>query len=161
MSLESRTRKLIRKPWVAYGTILALQLRIIWNVWRYRDISGEDTSHYYVAAWSWFTKGTLDLLWSPLYTLYYGSLLSISNDAYAVTRLHRIVIVLTASVLLLAVMRQLMPAGLAWLIAVWSCVLPANYDAMYAVHQFAVLPILLIALVALRGGHSKWMRGAV
>ena len=43
MSLESRTRKLISRPWVAYGTILALQVRIIWNVWRYRDISGEDS----------------------------------------------------------------------------------------------------------------------
>lgn len=142
----------------AYATILLIQLRRIWNIWRYRDLSGGDTCAYFDLARLWFTHLRSDVVWSPLYTIFYGTLLHFQPDAAAATMLHRVLIILAAAVLVLAVARQILPKPLAWLLALWWVMLPVHFDPMYEVHLFAHLPILLCWWV-LAGPPSAWRRG--
>ena len=54
-----------------------------------------------------------------------------------------------ATILVLAVLRRLLSPGIAWALAVWWAVLPINYDVLYEVHLFALLPELVAVLIAL------------
>jgi hypothetical protein len=150
---------LLRGPVFAYGMLALLQLRVVWGTWRYRDLSSGDTSGYFPAAFRWFTTGKVSVPWSPLYRMFYGSLMWLTRDPYAVTTLHRLVIVFAASLLVLAVFRRLLPPGLAWLAAAWWTVLPTNFDTLYEVHLFAVLPPL-VAWLLLLSSQKRWARGA-
>jgi hypothetical protein len=149
---------------LAYVTIFILQLRRIWNIWNYHDLTSGDTTSYFKDAWGWYAAHTVNIAWSPVYTMYYGSLLSLTRDAYIVTTLHRVLIVLAASMLVLAIMRQLLPATLAWLAAAWWAILPINFNTLYEVHLFALLPIAVAWLIALqrsRGERATWSRAVV
>src|SRR5215208_4410871 len=64
----------INRPWFAYPALLLLQIRVMWGDWSYRDLTSGDTSSYFVAAYRWYRDFTVDLVWSPLYTAFYGSL---------------------------------------------------------------------------------------
>lgn len=86
----------------------------------------------------------------PLYNVFWGSLKWIVSDPFAVTILHRVLIVIGTTLLLLAVFRRLLTPGIAWALALWWAVLPVNYDALYEIHLFGALAGLAIALVALR-----------
>jgi hypothetical protein len=129
-------------------------------MWQYRDLSAGDTSNYFIYASAWADHRLLDPLFSPLYTVFWGSLEWIFTDTYAVTIAHRIVIVLAVTTLVLAVLRRLLSPGIAWVLAVWWAILPLNYDTLNEVHLFSLLPILVAALVALRY-RGPGMRGAV
>lgn len=142
----------------SYATILILQSSRIWRIWSRRDLPGGDTCSYFVDAWRFCSQGLTDIVWSPLYTMFYGSLLRVAGPAPA-TILHRVLIVLAAAVLVLAVLRQLLPPPLAWLGAAWWCLLPVNFDPMYEVHLFALLPVLL-SWWLLMARDSPWNRGA-
>src|ERR1700722_4825890 len=76
-----RVRRIMDQPWVAYFTILILQFRVIWNIWKYKDLESGDTSYYFVMAYDWFSRGKIGLVMSPLYTMFYGSLMAITPDA--------------------------------------------------------------------------------
>lgn len=138
----SRLQALSSSAWFAYGTILLLQLHRIWWVWSRRDLSGGDTAQYFADAWRFYSTGRTGIAWSPLYTMLYGSLLHTHLGEAGVTVLHRVLIVLGAAVLVLAVLRRLLPPLGAWVLAAWWAVLPVNCDPMYEVHLFALLPIL-------------------
>lgn len=155
--LLARLAKLSDRAWFAYGTILLLQLHRMWNLWSCRDLSGGDTSSYFTYAWSWFERGTGNFAWSPLYTWFYALWLRATQDAAVVTWLHRLMIALLATALVLAVLRRMLPHALAWLMAAWWAVLPINFDTAYEVHLFAVLPLLLAwwAIVALPGARGR------
>lgn len=155
-----RLAAIFRQPWFAYLAIFVLQLRVIWNIWQYKDLQSGDTSYYFVTAWNWFSTGKINLIMSPLYLIFYGSLFALSRDIYSVTILHRMVIVLLLAPGVLAVMRRLLPAGIAWLMAAWWVVLPINFAATFEVHLFAVLPILAIWLTAMIRNPGPWVRGA-
>jgi hypothetical protein len=86
---------------------------------------------------------------SPLYSAFWGSLQWLVHDAYAVTILHRILIVFAASLLVLAVLRRLLSPGIAWALAVWWAILPIHFDPLYEDHLFALLPELAAVLIAL------------
>ena len=144
--------------WFSYATILLLQLKVTWGMWRLRDLTAGDTSSYFVSAYQWFRDGSGAISWSPLYTSFYGSLLHLSSDAFLVTTLHRWLIVFALAALVLALMRRLLPHGLAWFMAAWWVVLPVNFDALYEVHLFAVIPVVCAAFVVL-GGPGAWRRG--
>lgn len=146
------------RAWFAYLTISLLQLKVIWKIWEYRDLTVGDTSTYFIDAHSWFTERLINIAWSPLYEAFYGTLLFVTTDAYAVTTLHRIIIVFAATLMVLALMRKLLPYSLAWLIAAWWAILPINFNTLYEVHLFSVLPILAAALVILIRP-SGWTRG--
>jgi len=139
--------RIVTSAWFSYVTILLLQLKTAWRLWEFRDLTSGDTSSYFLNALEWHRIGTTQLAWSPLYTSFYGSLLHFSNDAFVVTTAHRVVIIIALAILVLAVMRRLLPYGLAWLAAAWWVVLPINFDALYEVHQFALIPALLAVLV--------------
>ena len=146
------------RPWFAYVTLFLFQLKIIWGMWNYRDLTSGDTSSYFCDAYLWFESMTVDIIWSPLYTAFYGSMLHLSTDAYVATILHRLIIVLTVALMVLCLMRKLLPAPLAWLIAAWWAVLPINFNPLYEVHLFAVIPVLAAYLVIL-STDSRWARG--
>lgn len=148
----------IERPWLSYLTIVVLQLKVVWGMWAVRDLTPGDTSGYFNRGYVWYERFSTDMAWSPLYTMFYGSLLHFSTDAYFVTILHRLLIVFALTLLVLALMRRLLPFGLAWLVAAWWAVLPVNFDALYEVHLFALLPILVAWLLLTHA--SAWMRGS-
>jgi hypothetical protein len=135
-----------------------LQLKEIWGLWDYRDLPLGDTASYFAVASLWYRDRHVDFAWSPLYTVFYGWFLSFSKDACLVTSLHRVVIVLLAVVLVLAVLRQMVPHPIAWLTAAWWATLAINHNTVTEVHLFALLPILLAWLVILRWP-GRWGRG--
>src|SRR5215216_1784435 len=87
--------------------------------------------------------------WSPLYTAFFGSFLWLFSDPFVATLLHRLAIVLIVTMLFLAMARKLLPPPIAWLVAAWWAVLPINYETLYEVHLFSVIPFQLAALALL------------
>lgn len=152
-------RKIVEHPATSYAAILLLQLKMIWGMWWYKDLTTGDTSSYFLGAVSWLREGITSFVWSPLYCSFLGELLHISSDAYTVVILHRMLIVLVLAVLVLALMRRLLPSALvAWLAAAWWVLLPIDFNSLYEVHLFAVIPLVLVPLAMLwRPG--VWGRG--
>src|SRR4051812_2183690 len=81
---------LLRQPWFHYLTLLALQLKRIWGIWDYRELTGGDTCSYFLTAYDWYTHWNSNFAWSPLYTSFYGMFLYVTPDVAAATVLHRI-----------------------------------------------------------------------
>ncbi|MBI3696885.1 MAG: hypothetical protein HY238_18885 [Acidobacteria bacterium] len=145
------------RPAFAYITIVFLQLKVVWGMWQFRDLTPGDTAVYFLRGFSWYQNWSNDISWSPLYTAFYGSFLHLSTDAYLATITHRLIIVLTLAVLVLAWMRRLLPHNLAWLVSAWWVVLPINFNATYEVHLFAVIPVLAayLAILAVKGAQGR------
>jgi len=124
--------------------ILALLARVIWGMWEWRDLTGGDTSSYYTTAFR-DIAGThaMSLVFSPLYVKFYGWFGLLFEDAYVATTLHRIVILVLLAVSILLLARALLPKSIAWLVAAWWLVLPINWNALYEVHLFGFLWIVL------------------
>ncbi|MBY0457934.1 MAG: hypothetical protein K2V38_11390, partial [Gemmataceae bacterium] len=148
-AVRDRVVSLFESAWGAYPLLLLLQLKIVWGLWAVRDITGGDTSSYFAEAARWFREGQLNVAWSPLYCAFYGSFLHLNPDPVWATAAHRLVIVLAAGGLALAVFRQLLPPAVAWLCAAWWAVLPIAFNTLYEVHLFAVLPVLVVWLLFL------------
>jgi hypothetical protein len=144
-------------PLFHYLMLFLLELRVMWGVWQYRDLTSGDTSSYFSLAYLWFKDFKVDIIWSPLYTAFYGTLLHFSSDAYVVTILHRLIIVFILTVMVLALMRRLLPPDIAWLVSAWWAVVPNNFD-VFEVHLFAVIPVLAAWLLILYKP-SPWTRG--
>jgi hypothetical protein len=123
---------------------------VLWGIWTYRDLTPGDDSAYFVMASRWADHLLVSPAYYPLYNVFWGSLLWFVHDAFAVSILQRVLIVLGTTALLLAVLRRLLTPGIAWALAVWWAVLPVNYDAIYEIHLFGALAGLAIALVAMR-----------
>ena len=135
----------------SYAIVVAVACKTVWGMWLYRDLTTGDTSEYFVTAIRWFERFETNILWSPLYTSFYGQTLFATHSVYGATTLHRIIIVVAAAVGVLALMRRLMSPGLALLVALWWTILPINFDTLYEVHLFALLPILIVLIVASSG----------
>jgi hypothetical protein len=142
---------------VSYPLLLVLQLKVIWGLWVNRDVTVGDTTSYFLDAWRWYTTGEVNIVWSPLYTAFYGSFLYLNPDAVWVTFAHRMVIVLVAAGLVLAVFRQILTPSVAWLCAAWWAVLPIVFNTLYEVHLFAVIPILISWLLIFTS-RGPWRR---
>jgi hypothetical protein len=153
--LQRRIDWAVANPLVSYLAIFVLQLRVVWNSWRFRDLTSGDTAGYFVYAAGWANHLQDDAVWSPLYTNFWGTILAALNNVYAAAMVHRVVIVFAATLLVLALMRKLLHPALALIIAAWWAVLPANFNVLYEVHLFGVLPILLVfLLLALSPGRT-------
>src|SRR5262249_36486643 len=113
---------------------------------------------YYINAAQWAEQFKCSLIWSPTYTAFYGTVLLFCSNLWLATLVHRIIIVFAVSVLVLAFFRRLLPPGIAWLAAAWWCILPINFNTLYEVHLFAVLPILVCWLLLL-DNRGPWTRG--
>lgn len=138
----------------------------MWGIWQRRDMAGGDTCAYFLDAYSWFRHRRANFAFSPIYTSFWESLLHLTDDAAVAWLLHRMIIVLAVTALVLAVFRKLLPRDLAWLTAAWWAVLQINFDTSYEVHLFALLPILLAWLAILAVRHAApgrpgtaWGRG--
>jgi hypothetical protein len=158
--IRSRLDRLAGSAIFAYGSILLIQSKLLWGIWQYRDLTSGDTTAYFVFASRWAESFDLDLVHYPLYTAAWGSLRWLISDPYAVTIVHRVLIAIAASLLVLAVLRRLLSPGIAWAVAVWWVILPINYDNLYELHLFALLPGLAAVLVALHW-RGLWMRSVV
>ena len=159
MHLGSFASATLSKAWPSYALILLLQFKVIWLIWELRDITSGDTASYFERGLLWARGFHVNILWSPLYTAFYGSFLFATQDPYNATILHRIAIVLLAALGVLFVLRQLLPPGWALLGAAWWAILPINYNTLYEVHLFALLPVLLAWALVL-GWDAPWARGA-
>jgi hypothetical protein len=134
--------------WVAYPAIALFQLKVLWGAWIYRDLTQGDTASYFQRGLLWHQYGKVDLIWSPLYTAFYGWCFGITGDVYAATILHRLLIVVLVALLVLALFRRLVSPGVAWLAAAWWAVIPYNFD-VFEVHLFAILPLVAAPLAVL------------
>jgi hypothetical protein len=150
----------LARAWPSYALICALQMKILWNIWRFRDLTTGDTSSYFVSAYRWYKDFAVNFVWSPLYTAFYGTVLTAAGgDVYLATEVHRLIIVMLATLGVLALMRSLLPPALALLIAAWWAIMPINFETLYEVHLFALLPVLAAWLVTTIDDTS-WTRGS-
>jgi hypothetical protein len=142
--------RLSAAPAFAYASVLLIQLKAIWGIWEYRDLTAGDTSAYFARASAWVESRELDPVWSPLDSVVYGSLRWVFPDAFDATVAYRVLAVLVATALVLAILRRLLPHPIAWALAVWWAILPINFDTLYEVHIFSAVPMFAAVLVALR-----------
>jgi hypothetical protein len=141
---------IVAHPLFAYAVILALQVRVIWKVWDYKDLTSGDTSSYFLDAVTWANELRDDIVWSPLYTNFFGTVSAALGDVSKAVLAHRIVIVLVSTLLVLALMRRMLAPGIALLVAAWWTILPPNFNVEYEVHLFGVWPLLVAALIVSR-----------
>ena len=79
-SINGRSRilevldRLTAHAWFAYPMLLLLQLKVLWGI-QYRDLAVGDESGYYNRAFLWFRDFSVDIVWSPLYTAFLGTLM--------------------------------------------------------------------------------------
>jgi len=154
---EARIGSRLSGPVFSYTTIGLLQLKVVWAIWAFRELSVGDTSYYFLSAVDWHRSGRVQFSWSPLYTSFLGVFLDFWQDAYAVITAHRFVIVMALSLLVLALMRRLLPPAVAWGAAAWWVIMPVNFNAPYEIHLFALIPAIVALL--LLGWRSPWGRG--
>ncbi len=134
--------------------VLLLTAKVLWGYWE-RDLTFGDTSSYFGDATRWYQKGQVNIVWSPLYTAYFGSWLGVTKDASIATFLHRVGLILVSTGLVSWLAYITLPRLLAIFLVAWWVVLPIHYDTLYEVHLFGALPILAMALVALLVG-ERW-----
>jgi hypothetical protein len=147
LSLAEHLKALAQNAWFAYSTIILLQIKVMWGLWQYRDLTLGDTSSYYGQSLRWAESFQVDPVWSPLYTSLLGTFHRIIGDAFWTTTLVHFLIAILATVLVLTILRQILPKPLAWFITAWWAVLPITFDTVYSAHSFALLFPLLIFLV--------------
>jgi hypothetical protein len=154
-----RLAALPSSKWFAYPVLLAVQARAMWGLWD-KDLTSGDTAGYAAQAWLWPHDLQVHFAWSPLYTAFYGTINWLAGGNFVTgTLLHRAIIVLVLALGVLALFRRLLPPAIALLMACWWAVLPINFDSLYEVHLFAVLPLLGAALL-LTDEPGPWRRGA-
>ena len=73
--------RLASRPWFSYLMLSLLQLKVMWGVWQYRDLTPGDESGYYNRAFLWFKDLSVDVVWSPLYTSFLGTLMHLLLSA--------------------------------------------------------------------------------
>ncbi|WAR46605.1 hypothetical protein [Methylomonas rapida] len=134
--------------------VFAILIKVLWGYWE-RDLTFGDTSSYFKHAVLWHLNSQVNIVWSPLYTAYFGSWLSITENASIATFLHRMGLILVSTILVAWLGYLSLPRVLALLLVVWWVALPIHYDTLYEVHLFGALPILVMALVSLVAG-DKW-----
>jgi hypothetical protein len=148
--------RLVESPLFSYLTILAIQLRVVWEFWSGRDLSPGATSRYFTVAETWAGSLKNLIFLSPLYTAYYGTILKIVRDPVVATLVHRMIVVFAVTLLVTAVTRRLLPASAAWLVSAWWAVLPVNFDTLNEVQLFSFIPTLVaVLLVASRPTHAR------
>jgi hypothetical protein len=149
--------RLTAHAWFAYPMLLLLQLKVLWGI-QYRDLAIGDESSYYNRAFLWVRDFSVDIVWSPLYTAFLGTLMRFTTDAFVVTTLHRVIVVLALDVMVLALMRRVLPPWIAWLAAAWWVVLPIVYDTVSTVHLFTAIPVVAAWLIIM-SWRTPWARG--
>lgn len=148
-ALIRRLGQIGASPGFAYSSLFLIQLRVVWGIWNYRDFPSGDSTGQFVLATHWADQRTVVPIFSPLYSVFWGSQQWFIHDAYSLVTVNRLLIVFAATMLTLAVLRRLVSPAIAWVLAVWWALLPLNYDTVTELHLFAVLPGLVATFVAL------------
>ena len=130
-----------------YAALLALFLNIIWLSWQYVDLTSGDTSYYYITARQFSENLTCNFAWSPIYTSLLGSFTWLNADPYFAILGHRIFILAVIAILIFEIARRIMNTWIAWFITAWWLCLPINFNSLYEVHLFALIPILIFWLI--------------
>jgi hypothetical protein len=151
---------LSESSWFAYVTIMLLQVKVMLRIWQYRDLAPGDTSYYYVEVFRWLNEGRIDIVSSPIYTLFLAALHRLMDNPFRVLLVARMSIAIGASLLILALMRRLLPKHIAWIIAAWWALLPINFDTVYQVHLFSALFLLALFVIA-ASTNSMYGRGII
>ena len=94
----SHVENLVANPIVAYGLVLLIVLRELWGIWRYLDVTTGDTSSYFLDALRWAHGLHDDIVWSPLYTDFFGVVVALINNVADAVLIHRLVIVIAGAV---------------------------------------------------------------
>ncbi len=157
MSTLARISALISRPAVAYTLLALFQLKVLWGDWQHRDLVTGDNLVYVAGAYRWAEHGTVDLVWSPLYGVFYGTIFMVVGDMASATWLQRALVTFAVTLLVLAALRALLPASIAWLVAAWWALLESTFNVTVEVHLFAMLPLLL-AIVLVTRLPGRWGR---
>ncbi len=134
--------------------VLLIVIKLLWGYWE-RDLTFGDTSSYFQHAVQWHQNGEVNIVWSPLYTAYFGSWLSVTENADVATLLHRVGLILVSTGLVAWLGWLTLPRVLALLLVAWWIVLPIHYDTLYEVHLFGALPLLVMTVVSFLAS-EKW-----
>jgi hypothetical protein len=140
-------------PVVFSGFVILIAIKVLWGYWE-RDLTSGDTSFYFHNAVCWHLAKMVNVVWSPLYTAYYGSWLSVSENAAVATFLHRLGLIATSTALVAWLALRTLPRLFALLLVCWWIALPIHYDTLYEVHLFGAIPVIALALVAVTVGHQ-------
>ena len=144
--------------WVSAGfvclCVAAIALKALWGYWL-RDLTFGDTSNYFMEAFRWHQSRVVNIVWSPLYTAYYGSWLDVTPNAVLATFLHRLGLIIVSTALVTYLGLRTLPRILALALAVWWVAMPIHFDTLYEVHMFGMLPVLVMAVLAVSMG-DKW-----
>lgn len=123
--------------------VVLLLAKVLWGYWS-RDMTYGDTSSYFRLASTWVRSKEVNIVWSPLYTAYYGSWLGAVDDVVAATLMHRVALIFASVALVAWIGYVTLPRVLAILLTSWWTVLPIHYDTLYEVHLFGALPLILL-----------------
>ncbi len=134
--------------------VILLMTKVLWGYWE-RDLTFGDTSYYYIEAVRWHLLRSVNIIWSPIYTAYYGYWLDATENAAIATFLHRIGLLIVTTGLVAWIGLCTLPRLFAFLLVCWWVALPIHYDTLYEVHLFGAIPMLVLALIALNVG-EKW-----
>ncbi len=136
------------------GVVILLVLKALWGYWD-RDLTYGDTSSYFSNAVRWHRDGQVNIVWSPLYTMYYGSWLDVTGNAAYATFLHRLGLIFGTTALIAWLSALTLPRSLALVLVGWWIALPIHYDTLYEVHLFGTLPLLLMGIIPF-AANKKW-----
>src|SRR5260221_12626446 len=85
LDAEAFYDRVLVRPRFSYALVSALQMKVLWNIWRYRDLTTGDTTSYFQGAYRWYENLEVNIVWSPLYTAFYGTVFAATQDVYAST----------------------------------------------------------------------------
>jgi hypothetical protein len=139
---------------LVFGVIVVLlTAKVLWGYWE-RDLTSGDTSSYFRDAVRWHRSGEVNIVWSPLYTAYYGMWLSVSENAVVATFLHRFGLIVVSTVLVAWLGLLSLPRVFAFLLVSWWIMLPIHYDTLYEVHLFGAIPVIALGIVSLMANEN-------
>ncbi len=150
--------RLLTSDWFALLMLLALQLRLMWGIWDFKDISLGDSPSYFQLASEGLESHRVHFAWSPLYTITGAVLLHFQNHPLMFTTGMRLILVALITTMVFSIMRRLLPLPAAWLASAWFASLPIYFDTLYEVHLFGCLPTLSAWLILLTFP-GRWGRG--
>jgi hypothetical protein len=147
----------LSRPSVAYPLLALLQLKVLWGDWLYRDLENGDNLIYVQGALRWAELGAVELVWSPLYSVYYGAIILAVGEPASANWVQRALMTFATTLMVLAALRALLPSSIAWLLAAWWATLESVFNVTVEVHLFAILPLLL-SIVLVTHLPGRWGR---
>jgi hypothetical protein len=135
-----------------YLSLFILQLKVLWGVWQNWDLPLWDGATYFIYARQVANSFVFPpVTWSPAFAAYYALFHTAFGNAgpFMVYLAHRTVTLFLVLGLLYSLLRVVLPAAVAWLLAACSIVLSAGLTNSFVVHVFLLVPLLVAYRAAL------------